>query len=85
MLFICCLLSVIFISNAPLRGDYLQTMFIVVAMDGNNQPLPIIFFFVKNIVDSCTWFLMRLKEALRYAKEVSFITNMEDVINYFPR
>nr|KAJ0218673.1 hypothetical protein LSAT_V11C300149380 [Lactuca sativa] len=44
---------------------------------------------MKNNLYCCTWFLMRLKEALRQGREVSFITNMDDVVsscieNVFP-
>nr|KAJ0209739.1 hypothetical protein LSAT_V11C400168100 [Lactuca sativa] len=57
-------------------------MFVVVAMDGNNQTLHTTFGMgVTNNVDSCTWFLMRLKEVLREGREVSFITNMDNVIS----
>nr|KAJ0208661.1 hypothetical protein LSAT_V11C400166190 [Lactuca sativa] len=94
--FIGCLLLVIFICSMHLRGDYLNTMFILVVMDVNNQTLPIAFGLgMVNNVDSFTWFLiipsltipqiqhlMRLKEALGEGKEVSFITNMDNVINF---
>nr|KAJ0212913.1 hypothetical protein LSAT_V11C400164950 [Lactuca sativa] len=64
--FIGCFLPVIFISSVPLRGDYLKTMFVVVAIYGNNKTLPIAFALaVENNLYCCTWFLMRLREALR--------------------
>nr|KAJ0191657.1 hypothetical protein LSAT_V11C800435790 [Lactuca sativa] len=76
------LLHVIFIVSVPLRGDYLKTMFVAVAIDENNQILPIAFgLAVKNNLYCCTWFLMRLREALRQGGEVSFITNMNDVVS----
>nr|KAJ0200538.1 hypothetical protein LSAT_V11C600310250 [Lactuca sativa] len=50
---------------------------------GREQPHPTysIGLGVANNLDSCTWFLMRLKEALKEGREVSFITNMDDVIS----
>nr|KAJ0212452.1 hypothetical protein LSAT_V11C400194230 [Lactuca sativa] len=36
---------------------------------------------VENNLDCCTWFLMRLKESLEEAREVSFITNIDDVVS----
>lgn len=72
---------VIFIGIVCVRGDYLKTMFIAVAIDINNQTLPTTFGVdVTNNVDSCTWFLIMLKEAPREVREVSFITNTDDVI-----
>nr|KAJ0192352.1 hypothetical protein LSAT_V11C800453110 [Lactuca sativa] len=77
--FIGCLLYVIFVGSVCLRGDYLNTMFVAVSMDGNNQTITITFGLgVENNVHSCTWFLMRLKEALREGREISFITNMNE-------
>nr|KAJ0206877.1 hypothetical protein LSAT_V11C500248930 [Lactuca sativa] len=58
-----------------LRGDYLNTMFVVT--------LPIAFgMAMENNLDYCTWFLTRLKEALGVAREVSLITNMDDVVSF---
>nr|KAJ0211506.1 hypothetical protein LSAT_V11C400166390 [Lactuca sativa] len=66
----------------PLRGDYLKTMFIAVAIDRNNQTLSVTFFLaVENNIYCCTWFLIRLRESLRLGREVSFITNMDDVVS----
>nr|KAJ0208732.1 hypothetical protein LSAT_V11C400170670 [Lactuca sativa] len=57
-------------------------MFIAVAIDENNQTLLIGFgLVVENNIYCCTWFLMRLIEALRQGREVSFITNADDVIS----
>ncbi|KAL7595891.1 hypothetical protein Lser_V15G30488 [Lactuca serriola] len=51
-------------------------------MDGNNNTTPISFGIgVANNVNSCTWFLMRLKDAIREGREVAFITNMDDTIS----
>lgn len=80
--FIGCYRSVIFTGSVCLRGDYLNIVFIVVVMDGNNQALPIEFGIgATNNVDPCTWFLMSLHEALRKGREVPFITNMDDAIS----
>nr|KAJ0226375.1 hypothetical protein LSAT_V11C100008330 [Lactuca sativa] len=66
--------------NVSRRGDYLNTMFVAAVMDENNHTLSIPFCMgVPNIIDSCTWFLMRLKETLVDTREVLCITNMEDV------
>lgn len=56
-------------------------MFIVIVINRNIQILPIAFFLgVANNVDSYTMFLVRLKEAFMDAKEISFITNIDDAI-----
>nr|KAJ0226363.1 hypothetical protein LSAT_V11C100014900 [Lactuca sativa] len=56
-------------------------MFIAVVIDEKTQTLPTIFYLgMTNNIDYCIWFLMRLKEALRDAREVSFIINMDNVI-----
>lgn len=73
---------VIFIGSVCLRGDYLNIMFIVMAMDENNQTLLLaIGLAVENNLCYCTWFLMRPNECLGQGKEVSFITNMEDAVS----
>nr|KAJ0188150.1 hypothetical protein LSAT_V11C900472720 [Lactuca sativa] len=36
---------------------------------------------VENNLYCCTWFLMRLKETLKQDREISFITNMDDVVS----
>nr|KAJ0210515.1 hypothetical protein LSAT_V11C400160820 [Lactuca sativa] len=79
--FVNCFLLVLYIGSVRLRGDYLKTMFVAVAKDGNNLTIPIAFgmAFENNVVSS-TWFLMRLKECLGEGKEVAFISNMYDVI-----
>nr|KAJ0211701.1 hypothetical protein LSAT_V11C400212500 [Lactuca sativa] len=57
-------------------------MLIAVNMNGNKQTLPISFgMVVTHNVDYCTWFLIRLKEALEVGREVSLITNMDDIIS----
>nr|KAJ0199560.1 hypothetical protein LSAT_V11C600307740 [Lactuca sativa] len=58
-------------------------MFTTVAMDGNNQTLLIAFCLgVTHNVNSCTQFLVRTKEALREARKVSLITNLDNVIPF---
>nr|KAJ0221793.1 hypothetical protein LSAT_V11C200054970 [Lactuca sativa] len=65
-----------------LRGDYLKTMFVAVAKDGNNQTFPIAFSMaVENNLDNCTCFLMSLKESFGNGREVAFISNMDDVVS----
>ena len=57
-------------------------MSVVVAINRNNQTLPIAFgIAVENNFYCCTWFLIRLREALRHGREVLFITNIDDVVN----
>nr|KAJ0220370.1 hypothetical protein LSAT_V11C200061490 [Lactuca sativa] len=57
-------------------------MFVVVAKDGNNLSFPVAFgMVVENNLVSCTWFLMRLKEIIGHGREVSFISNMDDVVS----
>ncbi|XP_023729221.2 uncharacterized protein LOC111876892 [Lactuca sativa] len=77
--FLGCMLPVIFIGSVRIRGEYLNAVFVAVAMDGNNNTTPIAFGIgVANNVNSCTWFLMRLKDAIGEGREVAFITNMDD-------
>nr|KAJ0214557.1 hypothetical protein LSAT_V11C400181910 [Lactuca sativa] len=77
-----CFLSIVFIGNVPLRWEYLKTMFVTVVIDGNKQTLLIVFCMVmENNLYCCTWFLMRLRKTLKQGKEVSFITNMDDVVS----
>nr|KAJ0188518.1 hypothetical protein LSAT_V11C900467490 [Lactuca sativa] len=56
-------------------------MFVAVAIDRNNQTLPIAFDLAVENNLSCTWFLMRLRETLRQDKEISFITKMDNVVS----
>nr|KAJ0228630.1 hypothetical protein LSAT_V11C100000780 [Lactuca sativa] len=59
-----------------LREDYLKTMFAAVTIEGNNQALPIAFGpAMGNNLYLCTWFLVRLKEALRQGMEVGVQTS----------
>lgn len=59
-------------------------MFTVAAMNGNNPSMLIAFGVgVENNVDSYTWFLMRLKETLREAREVH--NQYGRFINFFRR
>nr|KAJ0192438.1 hypothetical protein LSAT_V11C800395340 [Lactuca sativa] len=77
-------LPVLYIGSVRLRGDYLKTMFVVVAVAkyGNNLTIPIAFgMAVENNVVSSTWSITRLKECLREGKEVVFISNMYDVVD----
>nr|KAJ0210404.1 hypothetical protein LSAT_V11C400197430 [Lactuca sativa] len=77
--FIGCFLLVIFIGSVPRRGEYIKTMFAVVDIDGNIQTLPIVFgLAVEYNLYRCTWFLKRLREALRQGRELSFIANMDE-------
>lgn len=79
-----CLMPIIFTGSVHLRGGYLQTMSIEVAIKGNNRTKSIMFCLgVTNNINSCVWFLMRLNEALRDAKQVLFITNIDDIITSF--
>nr|KAJ0212118.1 hypothetical protein LSAT_V11C400160800 [Lactuca sativa] len=78
------MLPVIFIGSVCIRGEYLNSMFVAVDMDGNNNTMQIAFCIgVANNVNSCTWFLMRLKDAIGEGREVAFITNMDDTISSF--
>ncbi|XP_023729840.1 uncharacterized protein LOC111877558 [Lactuca sativa] len=82
--FLGCMLPVIFIDSVRIRGEYLNSMFVAIAMDGRNNTTPIAFGIgVANNVNSCTWFLMRLKDAIGEGREVAFITNIDDTITSF--
>nr|KAJ0218848.1 hypothetical protein LSAT_V11C300117200 [Lactuca sativa] len=73
---------VIFIGSVHHRGNYLKTMFVAVAKDGNKLTFPIAFgMVVENNLVSCSWFLMRLKESVGQGREVPFISNMDDVVS----
>lgn len=75
------MLLVIFIDNIPLNGNYLGSMFIVVAMEGNHGHVLIAFGLV--IIESdnvWTWLLRMLKECLNNGKEVFFISHMPSSI-----
>ena len=75
-------MPIIFIGNVRLRGNYLNTMFVAVAIDGNNQIVPIQFSLaMENIIDCCTCFIMKLREALREGRELLFISNVNDVVS----
>nr|KAJ0187338.1 hypothetical protein LSAT_V11C900482560 [Lactuca sativa] len=58
-----CLLPIIIIDAAHLKGKYLGTMFPTIGMDGNNQLLHIVFFVGKS-GESWIWFLSRLKKCI---------------------
>nr|KAJ0210053.1 hypothetical protein LSAT_V11C400182870 [Lactuca sativa] len=78
------MLLVIFIGSVRIRGESLNSMFVAIDMDGNNNTTPIAFgIVVANNVNPCTCFLMRLKDAIREGREVAFITNMDDTISSF--
>nr|KAJ0201467.1 hypothetical protein LSAT_V11C600315120 [Lactuca sativa] len=82
--FLGCMLPVIFIGIVRIRGEYLNSMFVAVVMDGNNNTTPITFGIgVTNNVNSCTWILMRLKDAIGEGREVAFIINMDDIVSSF--
>nr|KAJ0201852.1 hypothetical protein LSAT_V11C600324940 [Lactuca sativa] len=75
--FICCFLHVIFIYSVHLRGDHLKTMFIAVVINENNQTIHIAFALA-----------MENKSLLLYmvpyeGREVSFITNIDDVVSSY--
>lgn len=72
-------LPVIFLECLPLNGPYVHTMYVAVSVDGNHQPLPIaIGLGISESLDSWTWFLMRLHECFRNAREVCFITKLSN-------
>lgn len=80
--FIGCMLHVIFIGGVCIRGDYLNTMFVAVAVIGNNNAITIEFSIdVEVNIESCTWFLMRLNDDIREGREVTFVSNKDDVIS----
>nr|KAJ0190039.1 hypothetical protein LSAT_V11C800450960 [Lactuca sativa] len=67
-----------------IRCVYLNSIFVAAAMDGNNNTTPIAFGIgVSNNVNSSTWFLIRLKDAIREGREVALITDMDDTISSY--
>nr|KAJ0189800.1 hypothetical protein LSAT_V11C800437630 [Lactuca sativa] len=67
---------IIIIHGAHLKGEYLDTMFLVVGMDGNNQILPIAFGVGKTeSEESWIWFLSRLQECIGDMPSLAIISN----------
>ncbi|KAL4579914.1 hypothetical protein LXL04_016084 [Taraxacum kok-saghyz] len=75
-------LAVVFVGSAPLRGNRVGTMFTAVVVDGNRQPLLVAYGFgVRENVRTWTWFLTMLKDCMRDAREVAFISNVSNCMN----
>nr|KAJ0222710.1 hypothetical protein LSAT_V11C200056380 [Lactuca sativa] len=76
--FQCCFLAIGWVVYfVRLRGNYLKTMYVAVAKNGNNLTFPIAF----GMVVENNMFLMWLKECLGQGKEVAFISNMDDIVS----
>ncbi|KAD2392864.1 hypothetical protein E3N88_39841 [Mikania micrantha] len=74
--FINYLRPLIIIGGAHLKGKFKGTMFLVVAMDGNNQILPIAFGIGKiESGESWTWFLSKLKECIGENPSLSIVSD----------
>ncbi|KAK9065818.1 hypothetical protein SSX86_015219 [Deinandra increscens subsp. villosa] len=89
--YINCLRSVIIVDGAHLKGEFKGTMFLAVAMDGNNQILPLAYGIGKTESgESWTWFLSKLKECIGSQEPLSVVSDRAASIslgvqNVFPQ
>ncbi|KAJ9536566.1 hypothetical protein OSB04_un000265 [Centaurea solstitialis] len=73
---------VLIIDAAPLKGEYLGTMFLVVAMDGNNNIVPVALGVGRSeTADEWTWFLNKLKTCIGEPRELVFMSDRAASIN----
>lgn len=82
--------KVIIMDGAHLKGDFKGTILHAVAMDGNNQILPLAHGICKKESGlTWTWFLEKLYECVGDCQELTFVTDRADAIrvsieNVFP-
>ncbi|KAJ9566920.1 hypothetical protein OSB04_002886 [Centaurea solstitialis] len=68
--------KVLIINCAHLKGDYLGTMFLAIAMDTNNQVVPIAIGVAKSESgDSCTYFFQMLRRCIGEMEGLVFMTD----------
>ena len=68
--------KVLIIDGAHLKGDYLGTMFLAVAMDANNQVVPIAIGVAKSESgESCTYFFEMLRRCIGEMEGLVFMTD----------
>ncbi|KAJ9566475.1 hypothetical protein OSB04_002441 [Centaurea solstitialis] len=73
---------VLIIDAAHLKGEYLGTMFLVVAMDGNNNIVPVALGVGRSeTADEWTWFLNKLKTCIGEPRELVFMSDRVASIN----
>ncbi|KAJ9554871.1 hypothetical protein OSB04_009485 [Centaurea solstitialis] len=73
---------VLIIDDAHLKGEYLGTMFLVVAMDGNNNIVPVALGVGRSETsDEWTWFLNKLKTCIGEPKGLVFMSDRAASIN----
>ncbi|KAJ9544055.1 hypothetical protein OSB04_023762 [Centaurea solstitialis] len=73
---------VLIIDAAHLKGEYLGTMFLVVAMDGNNNIVPIALGVGRSeTADEWTWFLNTLKTCIGEPNGLVFMSDRASSIN----
>ncbi|KAJ9566957.1 hypothetical protein OSB04_002923 [Centaurea solstitialis] len=73
---------VLIIDAAHLKGAYLGTMFLVVAMDGNNNIVPVAFGVGRSeTTDEWTWFLNMLKGCIGEPRGLVFMSDRDASIN----
>ena len=73
---------VLIIDAAHLKGPYLGTMFLFVAMDGNNNIVPIAFGVGRSeTADEWTWFLTMLKRCIGEPEGLVFMSDRAASIN----
>ncbi|KAI3702475.1 hypothetical protein L6452_28213 [Arctium lappa] len=67
---------VLIIDDAHLKGPYLGTMFLAIAMDANNQIVPVAFGVGRSESgETWTWFLTMLKECIQEPEGLVFISD----------
>nr|GEU30595.1 hypothetical protein [Tanacetum cinerariifolium] len=75
----------IMIDSAHLKGEFLGTMYLAVAMDGNNQIMPLAYRVGKSkIFRSWDWFLRKLKECIIGKQDHLTIISDEAARVHFP-
>ncbi|KAJ9542643.1 hypothetical protein OSB04_029149 [Centaurea solstitialis] len=73
---------VLIIDAAHLKGEYLGTMFLVVAMDGNNNIVPVALGVGRSeTADEWIWFLNKLKTCIGEPRELVFMSDRAASIN----
>ncbi|KAL7607563.1 hypothetical protein Lser_V15G18042 [Lactuca serriola] len=81
--FLMSMIPIIFVGQVPLIGAYVTSMYIVVALVGNHEPLLIAFALgTINCDNSWLWFMRRLKDCLGDNTEFGFISHMSDSIDF---
>nr|XP_043629909.1 uncharacterized protein LOC122601210 [Erigeron canadensis] len=80
--FVTCLRPVIIVDGAHLKGRYLGTNLLAVAMDANNGILPIAYGVGKSETsDSWTWFMGHLRDCIGHVRNLTIISDRANSID----